>query len=131
MLDQAVELIDKTIEVLERDGWRKGAYVYYHQAPHCLVGALHIAAYGYGNDCGIASLDIATDALYAYTYRRIAEHLGAHYGAGALMEPEAWNDVVPKCKADVIEMLQHCKFHSRRDAEMAVRPWPERQKVSA
>lgn len=134
MQAQAIELIDKCIEVLERDGWRRNSYGYGSNNTHCLVGALHVAAYGYNTFPGRDVCNLDLDALYAYTYARISEHLVAHnQNLRALiagirnedMYPEAWNDTVATSKEEVIEMLNHCKFHMLRAAEMAARPWPE------
>lgn len=130
MQAQAIELIDKCIAVLERDGWRKNSYRTTEPEPHCVVGALLVATYGYG-EAPRRNPNLDLDSLYAYTYQRIAEHLTAHssfrtYRHGnAGIDPETWNDVVATSKEEVIEMLNHCKFHMLRAAEMAARPWPE------
>jgi hypothetical protein len=137
MQAEAIKLIDKCIEVLERDGWRVGAYNYYDDQPHCLVGALYVAAYGYGDPYELSRRYRGTEvgAIYAYTYRRIAEHLTSHIPALARhssdMLPEGWNDAMATSKEEVIEMLHHCKFHMLRNAEQAVRPWPELQSAAA
>lgn len=141
MQAQAIELIDKTIAVLERDGWRTGAYNYHSDKPHCLVGAMHVAAYGY-QDAYEIMIGVATetDALFHYTYKRVAEHLGEHsprlvqtaQRLDVSPSPENWNDAVATSKEEVIEMLNHCKFHMLRNAEMVARPWPEvRQPATA
>lgn len=121
MQAEAIGLIDKAIEVLERDGWAKGVYRNGEPEPHCVVGALHVAAFGYHELPSLSDMELW--GVYHYTYQRIAEHLGEHRGYGVL-EPEHWNDHVATSKEEVIEMLNHCKFHMLRTAEMALRPWP-------
>lgn len=123
MQAEAIGLIDKTIEVLERDGWVKGVYRNAVPGPHCVVGALHVAAFGYCEQPPPLS-DMELWGVYRYTYQRIAEHLGEHTRGHGALEPEHWNDHVATSKEEVIEMLNHCKFHMLRTAEMALRPWP-------
>jgi hypothetical protein len=139
MQAEAIKLIDKTIEVLERDGWCRGSYTLYDPEPHCLIGALHVATYGYLSAWNHAHLPIAMVTAYEYTKRRISEHIAAHYPKyaraaaieGCVGNPEAWNDTVATSREEVIEMLNHCKFHMLRTAEMAVRPWPEVPQTAA
>lgn len=130
MQAEAIGLIDKTIEVLERDGWVKGVYRNAEPEPHCVVGALNVAAFGYHALPALGNVE--EWAVYHYTYQRIAEHLGEHTRGHGVLEPEHWNDHVATSKEEVIEMLNHCKFHMLRNAEMVARPWPEvRQTATA
>jgi hypothetical protein len=126
MHETTIGLLDETIAVLERDGWVKGSYSARAGVPHCLVGALQVAAHiEYWSD------EYCSDGKRAFedyraAYRAISTHLAAHTtwrplgfcGCEACqkvtdgnVQIEAWNDVIATSMTEVIEMLNHCKFH--------------------
>jgi len=88
------ELIDKAIEILERDGWCRGMFTD-SEGRHCAIGALTAAQHEMGN---IYPSEVSAVML------RMELVLEAELGQTTLLTQ--WNDKTAKDRDDVIRVLR-------------------------
>lgn len=148
MHEKTIALLDGTIEVLERDGWTK-AYYGPPGSPHCVIGALRVAAAA-GKRWDNEEVSIPE---YRAAHAAIKAHLSAHLtpeqeeflaptkamhctcdlcvpaDTPPGIAPETWNDSFATSQQEVIEMLNHCKFHLLQESrdELLARGIPARE----
>jgi hypothetical protein len=100
MSEFLAEVLDKTVEVLERDGWCQGAFES-ARGERCAVGAIRRAA----RELQGASLrTVGARAAFA-----------KYIGVGTLDVVE-WNDTKGRTAAEVIDALKHTAKKLRNEA---------------
>lgn len=90
--DSAIQILEGAIDVLERNGWRQHSYGPTNpksQAPHCLVGALRMAAKQVDDRSGRF---VARNALSEVISESHDLRTWGHHSTSTRVNLEGWND---------------------------------------